>query len=215
MVPPQRTPESTRPAPADAPAVVAGAGLPRDVAGFTGRCEELERLLAACRADSTDGQVVGIHAVDGMPGVGKSALAIHAAHRLAADFPDGQIFLPLHAHTPAPPPWSPPTRSPRCCSPSGSPPADPAGPGRPGQPVAQRLAGRRMLLLLDDARSSEQVRPLMPGTPGSLVLVTSRRRLPALGDALPVTLGVLPPHEAAALFTATAGGPTWPRTRRR
>ncbi|MFF7633676.1 tetratricopeptide repeat protein [Kitasatospora sp. NPDC008050] len=188
------------------PTVAAGAGLPRDVAGFTGRAEELERLLTACRAGNADGQVVGIHAVDGMPGVGKSALAIHAAHRLAADFPDGQIFLPLHAHTPGTPAVEPADALTALLLTIGVAPQQipPALDARANL-WRSRLAGRRMLLLLDDARSSEQIRPLMPGTPGSLVLVTSRRRLPALGDAVPVTLNVLSPREAAALFTATAG----------
>ncbi|WP_344446755.1 ATP-binding protein, partial [Kitasatospora nipponensis] len=162
-------------------------------------------LLAACRAGTGEGGVVGIHAVDGMPGVGKSALAIHAAHRLAADFPDGQIFLPLHAHTPGTPAVDPADALAALLLTVGAAPQQiPADLDARAGLWRSRLAGRRMLLLLDDARSSEQVRPLLPGTPGSLVLVTSRRRLPALGDAVPITLNVLPPDEAAALFTATA-----------
>jgi len=71
--------------------------LPRDSAAFTGRVRELDRLLTTAEADT--GSVVGIYAVDGMAGIGKTAFAVHAAHRLAARFPDGQIFLRLHAHT--------------------------------------------------------------------------------------------------------------------
>jgi hypothetical protein len=71
--------------------------LPRDLASFTGRQRELEQLVEA--AANARG-VVGIHAIGGMAGVGKTAFAVHAAHRLAGRFPDGQIFLPLHGHTP-------------------------------------------------------------------------------------------------------------------
>ena len=72
--------------------------LPRDTAAFTGRTRELDRLVAAV-SETAAGGVIGIHAVDGMAGIGKTAFAVHAAHQLAARFPDGQIFLRLHAHT--------------------------------------------------------------------------------------------------------------------
>jgi hypothetical protein len=78
--------------------------LPRDIASFTGRQEELD-LLA--RAAEGAGGVVGIHAIGGMAGVGKTAFAVHAAHRLAGRFPGGQIFLPLHGHTPGQQPVDP------------------------------------------------------------------------------------------------------------
>jgi len=71
--------------------------LPRDIASFTGRQRELQELVDAVAAA---GGVVGIHAIGGMAGVGKTALAVHAAHKLAPRFPAGQIFLPLHGHTP-------------------------------------------------------------------------------------------------------------------
>ena len=78
--------------------------LPRDLASFTGRQQELEELVAAAAGA---GGVVGIHAIGGMAGVGKTAFAVHAAHRLAERFPAGQIFLPLHGHTPGQQPVDP------------------------------------------------------------------------------------------------------------
>ena len=81
--------------------------LPRDIASFTGREPELARLTGAVAGRCGRGGVVGIHAIGGMAGIGKTALAVHAAHRLAPRFPDGQIFLPLHAHTPGQRPVDP------------------------------------------------------------------------------------------------------------
>src|SRR5262249_38835579 len=75
-------------------------GLPRDIAAFTGRQAELAQLMGTLAAVAAGGGVVGICAIDGMAGIGKTTFAVHAAHRLAGTFPDGQFFLPLHAHTP-------------------------------------------------------------------------------------------------------------------
>ena len=86
--------------------------LPRDIASFTGRQQELAELAAAAAGA---GGVVGIHAIGGMAGVGKTAFAVHAAHQLADRFPGGQIFLPLHGHTPGNSRSSRPTRWPACC----------------------------------------------------------------------------------------------------
>ena len=177
--------------------------LPRDVAAFTGRYRELAELVDAAAGAST---VVSICAIGGMAGTGKTALAVHAAHRLAALFPGGQIFLSLHGHT------------------HGQQPADPADAlasllATIGVPAAQipasleartalwrdRAAQRRLLLILDDAISSEQVAPLLPGTGGGLVLITSRRHLSALDGARPVSLDSLPPDEAAALLARLSG----------
>ena len=80
--------------------VAAMRALPRDVASFTGRQQELQQLVDAMVSPVSPGGVVGIHAIGGMAGVGKTAFAVHAAHRLAERFPAGQIFLPLHGHTP-------------------------------------------------------------------------------------------------------------------
>jgi len=86
--------------------VAATRTLPRDIGSFTGRQGELRRLLQTVTDRAATG-VVGIHAIDGMAGIGKTALAVHAAHQLAPRFPDGQIFLRLHAHTPGQQPVDP------------------------------------------------------------------------------------------------------------
>ena len=86
--------------------------LPRDTVSFIGREEELSHLAMAVASATRRPGVVSVHAIGGMAGVGKTAFAVHAAHRLAGQFPDGRIFLPLHGHTP------------------GQPPVDPSGPGQ-------------------------------------------------------------------------------------
>jgi tetratricopeptide (TPR) repeat protein/transcriptional regulator with XRE-family HTH domain len=182
--------------------VAATRGLPRDVASFTGRLRELDQLADAAGA----GAVASIHAIGGMAGVGKTAFAVHAAHRLADRFAGGQMFVPLHGHTP----WRQPADPADALAillaavgvPVGQIPADLEGRGALWR---DRSAGRRLLLILDDAVSSEQVRPLLPGSGGSMVLVTSRRHLSALEEVTVISLDTLPPGEAAELLIRLAG----------
>ena len=187
------------------PSAAATRSLPRDIGGFTGREPELARLLGTL-ADAADGGLVGIHAIDGMAGIGKTTFAVHAAHRLSGRFPDGQFFLPLHAYTAGQAPVDPADALASLLLTAGVP-AQHIPPGLEARAGRWRdhVAGKRILLVLDDAAGHEQVRPLLPGTAGSLVLVTSRRRLTALDDAAVISLDTLSPGEAAALLGQLAG----------
>ena len=178
--------------------------LPRDIASFTGRQEELKQLVDAAAA----GGVVGIHAIGGMAGVGKTAFAVHAAYRLASRFPAGQIFLPLHGHTPGQQPVDPADALASLLLTAGVAPAQvPPGLGARMALWRDRLAGQELLLILDDAAGSEQVLPLLPGTGQSLVLVTSRRHLSALDEATAISLDTLAAEEAAGLLVRLSGRP--------
>ena len=194
-----------------ASAAAATRALPRDIAGFTGRAGELDWLMTRL-VDAAGGgsRVVGICAIGGMAGVGKTTLAVHAAHRLAAGYPDGQFFLPLHGHTPGHRPADPADALASLLLAAGVP-ARQIPPGV--EPRAARwrdfLAGKKVLLVLDDAAGHEQVEPLLPGTPGSTVLVTSRRRLAALEDAAVVSLDNLTREEAAEMLVRLAGRPAF------
>jgi tetratricopeptide (TPR) repeat protein len=180
--------------------------LPRDIASFTGRQRELEDLVEAAVAGA--GGVVGIHAIGGMAGVGKTAFAVHAAHQLADRFPAGQIFLPLHGHTPGRRPVDPGDALASLLATAGVPARQiPEGTEARMGLWRDRLAEKQLLLVLDDAASSEQVFPLLPGAGASLVLVTSRRHLSALEDATAVSLDTLPPGEAAGLLVRLASRP--------
>jgi tetratricopeptide (TPR) repeat protein/transcriptional regulator with XRE-family HTH domain len=189
-------------------AAAATRALPRDVAVFAGRQAELAQLLETLAVAAADGGVVGIHAIGGMAGIGKTTFAVHAAHRLAGDFPDGQFFLPLHSHTQGQRPVGPADALASLLLTAGVPAAQ-IPPGLEARAARWRdhLAGKKILLLLDDASGHEQVRPLLPGTAGSLVLVTSRRRLTALHDAAVISLDTLPPGEAAILLVRLAARP--------
>jgi tetratricopeptide (TPR) repeat protein len=182
--------------------------LPRDIASFTGRQHELAELVDAAAGAAGPGGMVGIAAIGGMAGVGKTALAVHAAHRLADRFPAGQIFLPLHGHTPGRRPVDPGDALASLLVTAGVTAAQiPDGTEARTALWRDRLAGRQLLLVLDDAASSEQVLPLLPGDGGSLVLVTSRRHLTALDDATAISLDTLPPGEAADLLVRLAARP--------
>ena len=189
-------------------AAAATRALPRDTAAFTGRQAELTRLMGAIEALAADGGVVAIHAIDGMAGIGKTTFTVHAAQGLAGSFPDGQFFLPLHAHTLGQRPVEPADALASLLLTAGVtarqiPPGLEARAGR----WRDHVAGKKILLVLDDAAGHEQVRPLLPGTTGSLVLVTSRRRLAALEDTAVISLDTLPAVDAATLLARLAARP--------
>jgi DNA-binding SARP family transcriptional activator/Tfp pilus assembly protein PilF len=183
------------------------AQLPADPPSFTGRVAELERLLALFPDPERVPSAVVISAIGGMAGVGKTALAVRAAHRLAPHFPDGQLFIDLHGYTEAVAPVEPGEaleRMLRALGVSGDQiPAhleDRAGLWR------SLLATRRVLIVLDNAATEAQVQPLLPGSPGCLVLVTSRARLAGLEGVRPLSLDVMSPTEALAMFRESVGG---------
>jgi tetratricopeptide (TPR) repeat protein len=175
--------------------------LPPDLAGFTGRTTELDQLRHAVQG----GDAVVISAIEGMAGVGKTRLAVHAGHLLHQQQPFARVlFVNLRGFHPDP----------------AQPPADPAAVldgflrllGMPGQQIPHTLAARtaayrdrlartRALVVLDNAATTEQVRPLLPATPGCLALVTSRRSLADLHPATHLSVDVFTPDEAMAFLT--------------
>ncbi|HEX6676867.1 MAG TPA: BTAD domain-containing putative transcriptional regulator [Actinomycetes bacterium] len=181
--------------------------LPADVTAFTGRERELDQLVALLQSAGEAGTgAVVVAAIDGMGGVGKSALAIHAAHQLAGRFPDGQLYLNLRSATPGAVPLEPLDGLGRMLRALG------LDPGRiPGQveeaaaSFRTLAAGRRLLLVLDNAHDAEQVRPLLPASPSCAVLVTSRQALNTLDGAKLLHLDVLTQELALTLLGRLAG----------
>jgi DNA-binding SARP family transcriptional activator len=186
---PVRAPEARRPVPAQ---------LPAAITDFTGRAALVEELTRALRP----GAALAISALSGLGGIGKTALAVHVAHRVRADFPDGQLFTDLRG--------------------AGPDPADPAevlaaflralGVEEVPDGTAERsalfrslLAERRVLLLLDNAAHAAQLGPLLPGAASCAVLTTSRVRPTGLAGARQFALDVLEPGEALDLLTAIVG----------
>ncbi len=182
--------------------------LPPDTAAFTGRDGELHRITAALpdARDSAAAGVVPIRAVHGMPGVGKTALAVHAAHLLASRFPDRQLFVDLGGHTPGRDAVRPDDALAELLVAVGVDPRHlPDGLAARAALWRDRMAGQKALLVLDNAASSAQVVPLLPGSAGCLVLVTSRRHLADLpGAVVPVLVEVLPPEQAQEMFVRLA-----------
>ncbi|WP_280718287.1 tetratricopeptide repeat protein [Kitasatospora sp. MAP5-34] len=181
--------------------------LPFAAPDFTGRSGEVDHLVAlAADQDGLPGGTVVISAIDGMAGVGKTTLAVQVCHALAERFPDGQLFVDLHGFTPGKTPLDPSAALAVLLRAVG------VGDDRIPSTVEERaqswrseLAYRRVLLVLDNAVDAAQVRPLIPAGRGSLVLVTSRRRMPALAGATALSLAVLGQDEAVELFTRIVG----------
>jgi tetratricopeptide (TPR) repeat protein len=181
--------------------------LPPLPADFTARDGELDSIVAAAEtAEAAASGTPVLLTVDGMAGVGKTVLAVHAGHRLAPRFADGQYFLDLHGHTPGREPLDPAAALEsllRGLGVSGK--AIPDGLAERSALWRAELDGRSVLLILDNAASADQVRPLLPGGGASMVLITSRGRLPSLEGARSVSLEPLPTPDAATLFHRVLG----------
>jgi tetratricopeptide (TPR) repeat protein/transcriptional regulator with XRE-family HTH domain len=201
--------------PAPQPVVVPFWPVPRQLPGavrhFVGRADELAALSGLMdQAGKDPSGTVVVAAIGGTAGVGKTALAVHWAHQAAGRFPDGQLYVNLRGFDP-------------CGVPATSaeairgfldaldvaPERIPPGPDAQASLYRSLLAEKRMLIVLDNARDEQQVRPLLPAGPGNLVIVTSRNQLPGLAvadDARLLTLDTLTHAEAVQLLTARLGG---------
>lgn len=203
----QDSPRRPGPAPRGA-ATSAPWGLPVDVAGFAGRTQPLREMDALLTRGAPPTTMV-ITAIGGTAGVGKTALAVHWAHRVAARFPDGQLYLNLRGFDPAVAPIEPAAAVRRLLD------ALAVAPQRiPVDTEAQTalyrslMAGRRMLVVLDNAHDAAQVRPLLPNAPGCLTVVTSRNQLTGLvaaEGAHPLSLDLMSAGEARDLLASRLG----------
>jgi tetratricopeptide (TPR) repeat protein/DNA-binding SARP family transcriptional activator len=194
-------PALSPPEPAAATTKLVPRQLPAPPPGFTGRAAELATLDQA-----PDASTMVITAIDGMAGVGKTALAVQAAHRLAGRYPDGQLFIDLYGYTHGVEPIQPAEALDhllRALGMSGG--QIPNSLDERAALYRTRLADQRMLIVLDNAAAEAQVAPLLPGAPGCLVLVTSRRRLAGLDHTHTLSLDTLPTPDAVGLFRQTAG----------
>ncbi|MGW3914840.1 BTAD domain-containing putative transcriptional regulator [Streptomyces sp. NPDC005070] len=186
-------------------ALVRPAQLPATVTDFTGRAsfvQELSDVLAA--ASSEEGRVMAVSALAGIGGVGKTTLAVHVAHQARGAFPDGQLYVDLQgAGSRAAEPETVLGAFLRALGTADS--AIPDSLEERSALYRSVLDGRRVLVLLDNARDAAQVRPLLPGTEGCAALVTSRIRMVDLAGAHLVDLDVMSPEEALQLFTKIVG----------
>jgi len=184
--------------------------LPAAVADFTGRAAELRRLGQILDGTGVGGPgTVVLSAIGGTAGVGKTALALHWAHQVAGRFPDGQLYVNLRGFDPSGTPVTAPEAIRGFLDALGvAPERVPASPEAQAGLYRSLMAGRRLLIVLDNARDEQQVRLLLPASAGTLVLVTSRSQLTGLAaadGARLLSLDVLAPGEAMELLAARIG----------
>ncbi|MGH3853607.1 MAG: BTAD domain-containing putative transcriptional regulator [Pseudonocardiaceae bacterium] len=183
------------------PAIIP-AQLPADIADFAGRKAQLATIAHLAAAANQPATV--LVEITGKPGVGKTTLAVHAAHRLRAHYPDGQLFVNLRDAQARP--LAPTDVLARFLRSLGvDPTAIPDDAEERAALYRSRLADQRLLILLDNAECAAQLRPLLPGTPGCVVLVTSRTRLAGLNGAQLIDLDVFEPDQALELLARVAG----------
>ncbi len=174
--------------------------LPPQAREFVGRTDE----LAALTREPGDSPRVSV--IEGMPGVGKTALAVRAARMIADQYPDGTFYLSFHTHDPRSPALDPADALHRLLRMLNVPATQiPDTVGERAALWRAQLSRRRAVVILDDAARHDQIRPLLPSSGHCLVLITARRRLPDLEGARVLNLDVLPISDAIALFTDIAG----------
>ncbi len=182
--------------------------LPLEIPGFTGRSAQLRQLDRLLDGGPWRMSSVVVCVLSGRSGIGKTALALRWAHRSAARFADGVLHVQLGGSDPVRPAVAPAEALGGLIEALDVPGGVPCGPAARTGLYRSALAGRRMLIVLDDARDADQVRPLLPGVPGCMVVVTSRKRLTGLvvGEAAcPVVVDELAAGEAWDLLAARLG----------
>ncbi|MCX5388368.1 BTAD domain-containing putative transcriptional regulator [Streptomyces sp. NBC_00083] len=211
-VPASRAPELPVPAPAStaprssAAELCAPCTLPYDLTDFTGRERELGRLLGLARREGGAGERIRIVGIDGMGGSGKTTLAVHAAHRLSEAFPDGRLYVDLRGFTPGERPLQPDSVAGLLLKALGGP--DTRVPDDEEARFAlwrSAVANRRLLLILDNAADTAQLRPLLSAMPHGFVVVTGRVRLVDLDGVQWISLSSMAPDESSALLAKTLG----------